>query len=76
MQSELLTAAAFLAIAVSAHWLHALIEKLPWCQRAQLHTQGSRYVFIGLLLHPTIVETVRDYAVHFVIYSGHILTGH
>lgn len=76
MYNELLTAAAFFAIALSANKLHDLIEKLPFLQRAQARSDSSRYVFIGLLLHPSIVEAVRDYTVHFIIYSGHVLSGH
>lgn len=28
------------------------------------------------MFHPVVAHTVQDYAIHFIIYSGRVFTGH
>lgn len=45
----------------------------------------SKYKYLGKLVHshfavwvfhPTVLHAVQDYGIHFVIYSGRIISGH
>lgn len=46
---------------LSAHPLLYKITHKPW---------------LVWILHPTVAHTVQDYAIHVVIYSGKIISGH
>lgn len=77
---ELLTAGAFVAIAVVAHHSHRILPKLTKEQSAK-HSKIVVIIapavvpVVHFLGHPVVAESIKDYAIHFVIYSGYIL-GH
>lgn len=36
----------------------------------------AKFHYLVWLGHPVVVHTVKDYAIHFVIYSGKIISAH
>lgn len=51
-----------------------MTEKLKKHCRIFKHTE--KYHWMVWLGHPVVIHTVQDYAIHFVIYSGRIISGH
>lgn len=70
---EIITLAAFYALALGTHAMHAHAHKLPEASRVVGRHRFA--AIITVVTHPTVLDTLRDYAVHFVVYSGYVL-GH
>lgn len=70
--TEVITAFAFFGIALVAHFLHELCEK----HKCSWFGRGAHYAILGVLFHPAVSESAREYAIHLIIYSGHVLGGH
>jgi hypothetical protein len=67
--NELLTLGAFYGVSAGMHVLHEKTNKACPSRRHRFAALAT------IATHPTVLDTVRDYAVHFVIYSGYVL-GH
>ena len=65
----------FYAIAATAH-----ICQEKWakhCERAKAHARSLKIAAVAsaVLTHPTTLETMHEFGVHIIIYSGYVL-GH
>lgn len=74
MEQEPLVFGAFLALAAIGHLSH---DK---CHPPQLQGRLRCFRVIAwagaALTHPVFVHTIKDYAIHFVVYSGYVIGSH
>lgn len=70
MDSEFLTFLGFGALQVG----FMFTEKLK--KRCSVFRHAERFHWAVWLGHPVVVHTIKDYSIHFVIYSGRIISGH
>lgn len=64
---ELLVFAGFYGVGFVAHQVHALYSR----HQPQVIVPHRFAIVATALTHPTVWEAAREYAVHFLIYSGH-----
>lgn len=64
--TEVVVFIAFVAIAGAHHRLKHAIE----CNGFENHPMLKK------LNHPTVLDTVKDYGIHIVIYSGYVINSH
>ena len=69
MTGELLTFGAFLA-------LQGLFHSLEKVHNFPLIAKLANSHWLIWVFHPAVLHTVRDYGVHFVIYSGQVIGAH
>ena len=67
--------AAFWGIAFTAHVCHEKLAKR--CEQTKAHMKFVKVASIAsaIVTHPTVAESVREFGVHIIVYSGYIL-GH
>jgi len=68
--NELLVLLGFGVLQISFHSVEKLKDKCSFFKNAE------KYHWIVWLGHPVVVHTIRDYAIHIVIYSGKIIGAH
>lgn len=66
MEHELITFVAFVGIQTCVH----LVAHLKHC--SVVSRVAATHV-AAVVVHPTVLHAVQDYAIHFVVYSGYIL---
>lgn len=73
MGNELIVFVAFFSLQAVFHGLqhftHVLDQSKLW--ERIVHSQ-----VLVLVFHPTVLHTIQDYSIHFVIYSGKIIAAH
>lgn len=69
MNVEILIFAAFGAMQILFHNAHR-ITGLKFMKRIANHH------WVVWLFHPIVAHTIEDYFIHFVIYSGRVISGH
>lgn len=67
--TELTIFGAFLALQVAIHRCEDLAEH-PIVRKLRSEPRTA------WLVHHTVLESVRDYGVHFIIYSGYVIGSH
>lgn len=77
MLQEMLVLGSFFAISCCAHWAASIEERKQ--KSLQTFTRNHAHaitVLAALFTHPVVWHSVREYLVHFIIYSGHVLSLH
>jgi hypothetical protein len=69
MNAEVLIFAAFGVLQIVFHSVHKITGLHSMKKLAQHH-------WVVWMFHPVVVHTFQDYFIHFVIYSGRIISGH
>lgn len=67
---ESVTFACFLIIQISARSLPQILERFKHFAIVQRVSKNHWLVWI---FHPVVMESVHEYAVHFIVYSGYVL---
>lgn len=70
---ELIIFTAFLAVQAAAKSAPHVCERIAHLAIIQ---RLSQHHWVVWLLHPVVLHSVHDYAIHFVIYSGYIIRTH
>lgn len=72
LATEAVVFAAFYGVAFTAHAVHAKVTKRKEVAAEEKHGIAAVVAVAGHAL----AGAAHEYAVHFVVYSGHVLNGH
>lgn len=70
---ELIIFTGFLAVQIAAKAAPRMAERIAHLWIVQRISQHHWVIWI---LHPVVLHSLHDYAIHFVIYSGYIIRTH
>lgn len=70
---ELAIFVAFLALQIGAKAMPKAWDKVAHLVIVQKLAQNHWVVWV---FHPTVLHSIHDYAIHFVIYSGYVIHAH
>lgn len=68
---ELIIFAAFLVLQAGAKALPNVATKISHFAIVQ---RISKHHWVVWICHPTVLHGIHDYAIHFVVYSGYVIT--
>lgn len=70
---ELIIFVSFLAVQFAAKTLPATFERIAHLAIVQ---RLSQHHWIVWIIHPAVLHSVHEYAIHFIVYSGYVIKAH